>query len=480
MTFNSVVFLYFLLVVFCLYWFVFGRNLKLQNLFIVVASYVFYGWWDYRFLILIAATSLVSWTSGLLIHKYRGQGRTSRWISAANIVFNIGILGLFKYYDFFVQSFADLFLGGDAGGLTLNLILPVGISFYTFQALSYSIDVYKGKTEPTKDIIQFFAYVCFFPQLVAGPIERSTRLLPQFGQKRVFNYSDGVDGLRQMLWGFFKKIVIADSCAIYVNEVYGSVEAHSGLELIAATVLFAFQTYGDFSGYSDIAIGTAKLFGIKLTRNFATPYFSRNFREYWRRWHISLMTWFRDYLYFPLGGSRCSKAKTVRNIFIVFITCALWHGASWNMVLWGTYFALLVIPVVISGKGNKYKDVVAQDRALPSLKELWQMGRTFFLLNIALVIFRTSNFSQTLFCYRKMFTLESSDISSLFYEPFLTSIPWILLMLLVEWTDRREEHGLTMRLVHSKVLRCSIYFVLALIILLYFDDGSPEFIYFQF
>ena len=276
MFFNSLAFCIFLPLVFCLYWFVFGRNLKLQNLFVVAASYVFYGWWDWRFLILIAITSFFSWGSGLLIYKYRSDGRKSYWISALNIIINLAILAMFKYYDFFAQSFADLFLNGESDGILLHLILPVGISFYTFQALSYSIDVYKGKTEPTRDIVQFFAYVSFFPQLVAGPIERATNLLPQFGRRREFDYGQAVDGLKQMLWGFFKKIVIADECGRYVDYVYGSYQGQPGCVLLLCAVFFTFQIYGDFSGYSDIAIGTAKLFGIKLMSNFKTPFFSRN------------------------------------------------------------------------------------------------------------------------------------------------------------------------------------------------------------
>ena len=288
MSFTSNAFFVFLAIVFCLYWFVFGRNLKWQNLLVVAASYVFYGWWDWRFLLLIALTSFCSWGSGLLIGRYRNDGRKARRISAANIILNLGILALFKYYDFFAQSFADLFLGGQADKLLLHLILPVGISFYTFQALSYSIDVYRGKIEPVKDVVQFFAYVSFFPQLVAGPIERATNLLPQFGRKREFDYALAVDGLRQMLWGFFKKIVIANFCAVYVDDVFAHPQWYTGTQVAAGAFFFSFQIYGDFSGYSDIAIGTAKLFGIRLMQNFRGPYFSRNIAEFWRRWHISL------------------------------------------------------------------------------------------------------------------------------------------------------------------------------------------------
>ena len=309
MLFNSLEFLIFLPIVFLLYWFVFDyamrgckRQLLWQNLLIVVASYIFYGWWDWRFLILIAITTILSFLSGIGIEKAPTQ-RAKKAVMIANIIVNLGILGVYKYYDFFAREFAEL-IGIEADFLLLHLILPVGISFYTFQALSYSIDVYRKQIEPTHDIVAFTAFLSFFPQLVAGPIERATNLLPQFQKKRTFDYAQAVDGMRQILWGLFKKIVVADNCATYVDQVFADLGSHSGSTLLLAAVLFTFQIYGDFSGYSDIAIGTAKLFGIKLMRNFNVPYFSRDIAEFWRRWHISLTTWFRDYVYIPLGGSR--------------------------------------------------------------------------------------------------------------------------------------------------------------------------------
>lgn len=481
MTFNSLVFAAFLPVVFCLYWFVFGRNLKWQNLFVVAASYVFYGWWDWKFLILIAITSFFSWGSGLLIYKYKDERRKARWISAANIILNLGILGLFKYYDFFAQSFADLFLGGKADGILLHLILPVGISFYTFQALSYSIDVYRGKIEPTRDIIQFFAYVSFFPQLVAGPIERATNLLPQFAQKRVFDYSQGVDGLRQILWGYFKKIVIADWCGVYVDEVFSDIPGHDGVRLAVAAVLFAFQIYGDFSGYSDIAIGTAKLFGIKLMRNFATPYFSRDIAEFWRRWHISLTTWFRDYVYIPMGGSRRSKARVALNTMVIFLVSGFWHGANWTFLAWGAFHALLFLPLILTGNNRKYKEIVAEDRRLPNLKEFGQIVLTFVLVTVGWVIFRADNLPQAWSFFAGLFHGNSLDDLKFFGNmTFLSRAVWIFVMLLVEWIDRREEHGLSMRNTRCRAVRYAIYFAVILVTMLYFDDGSPKFIYFQF
>ena len=481
MSFNSLIFLAFLPVVFCLYWFVFGRNLKWQNLFVVVASYVFYGWWDWRFLLLIAFTSFCSWGSGLLIDRYRDDRRRARWISTANIVLNLGILALFKYYDFFAQTFADLFLDGRSETILLHLVLPVGISFYTFQAIGYTIDVYRGQFEPVRDPVRFFAFISFFPQLVAGPIERASHLLPQFGSQRAFDYGTAVDGLRQILWGFFKKVVVADGCAIYVNEVFAHSADYTGMQLIVAGLFFSVQVYGDFSGYSDIAVGTAKLFGIHLNRNFAFPLFSRNVREFWRRWHISLMLWFRDYVYIPLGGNRCSKLKQFRNTLIVFLICGFWHGAKWTALAWGAYTALLFLPQILTGNKKKYRDTVAENRALPSLKEIALIARTLVLTTIGNTIVRSDTLSQAGDILLRMgrWTPETG-LSFLLSGEFLQRMIWIIPMLIVEWTDRRLEHGLSMQGVRSRPLRYAVYIVLIFLVALFFDNQSPDFIYFQF
>ena len=354
MLFNSLEFILFLPIVFLLYWFVFNRSLKLQNLFIVVISYIFYGWWDWRFLILIGFTSFCSFLSGLLIEKYDDQPFKRKLVNTINIVINLFILAIFKYYNFFVGSFSEAF-GVDGDSLLLNVILPVGVSFYTFQALSYSIDVYRRTLKPTHNVINLFAYVSFFPQLVAGPIERATNLLPQFERERKFDYSKAIDGCRQMLWGFFKKIIIADMCAVGVNNIFDSYTQVGGGLLIVGALL---QIYGDFSGYSDIAIGCSKLFGIDLMRNFNIPYFSRDVAEFWRRWHISLTTWFRDYIYIPLGGSRVSKWLSIRNTFIIFLVSGFWHGANWTFVAWGAYHALLFIPLLLLNKNRKFKKTI--------------------------------------------------------------------------------------------------------------------------
>ena len=484
MLFNSLQFALFLPVVFLLYWFVFDRfiskskyQLRLQNAFVVVASYVFYGWWDWRFLLLIAFTSFCSWGSGLLIGNAKTKKVAKTW-TTLNIVLNLGILALFKYYDFFVTEFAQLFrISTD--GLLLKVILPVGISFYTFQALSYSIDVYRGNIEPTKDIIAFFAFISFFPQLVAGPIERATNLLPQFLKKREFNSDIAMDGMRQILWGLFKKMVVADNCAVFVNRVFADYTNLTGSTLLLAVVLFAFQVYGDFSGYSDIAIGTAKLFGIKLMRNFNVPYFSRNMAEFWRRWHISLMSWFRDYVYIPLGGSRVSKAKVVRNLFVVFVLSGFWHGANWTYIAWGTYHAFLLLLLMLTGKNRKFTNQTAEGRLLPTWKEAGQMLLTFFLALMGLVIFRAESIGQAWGYFCGLLQWRTLRASYGFFTRLWPTNLFVILMLVVEWLHRDKEHGLEISR-FKPVTRYVIVIVLIELILFFMPTSPEQFIYFQF
>ena len=477
MLFNSIEYAVFLPIVFLLYWFVFNKNLKVQNLFIVLVSFVFYAWCDWRFLFLIAFTSVCSYASGLLLGRYRDDHERSRIISLLNIVINLLILGIFKYYDFFASSFAKAFLGGKDDGLLLHLVLPVGISFYTFKALSYSIDVYKGKLEPTKDIIQFFAFVCFFPQLLAGPIDRGTTLLPQFAKPRTFDYDTGVDGMRQILWGLFKKMVVADNCALFVNRVFSSYQTQSGSTLLLASVFFAFQVYGDFSGYSDIAIGSGKLFGIRMVKNFNVPYFSRDIAEFWRRWHISLTTWFRDYVYIPLGGSRCSKAKIVRNTFVIFLLSGFWHGANWTFIAWGAYHAILFLPLIITGNNKRYRDTVAEGRVLPSFKELAQLLLTFSIVVLGWILFRSDTILDAWSYICRLFS------NSLFTKPDAHGVSGfsvaICLMLLVEWVQRFKEHPFDLGCIPSRVVRYAIYLALILIIIS-LGGHTENFIYFQF
>lgn len=477
MLFNSFEYLLFLPIVFLLYWFVF-RNQRWQNLLIVIASYLFYGWWDCRFLFLIAFTTLCSFSCGLFIARRRAAESSGggRFWAVCNITINLLILGVFKYYNFFTESLVTALstIGVTFHPVTLHLVLPVGISFYTFQALSYTIDVYRGKLEATRDIISFFAFISFFPQLVAGPIERATNLLPQFQRSRQFDYTTAVDGVKQILWGLFKKMVIADNCADIVDQVWLDYSHHSSLMLVIAAVLFSFQIYGDFSGYSDIAIGTGKLFGIRLMRNFNMPYFSRSVAEFWKRWHISLNTWFVDYLYIPLGGSREGKYKTVRNTFVIFFLSGLWHGANWTYVTWGVYHATLFLPMVLISKRQKYNDVVAQDSTLPSLHEFRQVVTTFVLATFGWIIFRANSITDFAGYVSSIITNIDIDDVIVGKKPLF----FIAVLLIVEWANRRREHTFSFH-INSLWLRWSVYLVIAVLCLTQ-AGNQVQFIYFQF
>lgn len=401
-------------------------------------------------------------------------------ISALNIIINLLILGVYKYYDFFVNSLVEAFagMGIELHAQSLNLVLPVGISFYTFQSLSYTIDIYRGKLEPTRDIIQFFAFISFFPQLVAGPIERATNLLPQFAKPRTFDYNQAVDGCRQILWGFFKKMVIADNCAVVVNSIWDDYASQDGMTLLYVALLFTFQIYGDFSGYSDIAIGTSRLFGINLMRNFNFPYFSRDIAEFWRRWHISLTTWFRDYIYIPLGGSRCARWKVMRNTLIIFLVSGLWHGANWTFIMWGAYHAFLFFPLMLLGMNRKYVDVVAKGRLLPSVTELIQMAVTFLLVVIGWIIFRAEDIMQAWNYIYRMF----SEFHWTFPSSGRSVIIWITILIMAEWLQRDKQHALQLSangLFKYRLCRLGLYYGLVLTILI-FAGAQETFIYFQF
>ncbi|TYA56662.1 MBOAT family O-acyltransferase [Formosa maritima] len=478
MLFNSIDFAIFLPIVFVLYWLVVQKSLRLQNVLIVVASYVFYGWWDYRFLGLILFSTLIDYTIGILLQKtsIEKQRKALLWTS---ICVNIGLLGFFKYYNFFVDNFVEAFsfFGREIQPNTLNIILPVGISFYTFQTLSYTIDIYRRKLKPTKDPIAFAAFVSFFPQLVAGPIERASNLLPQFYKKRQFNYSNAVDGLRQILWGLFKKIVIADNCAQFANVIFDNYTEYSASTLWVGAIFFAFQIYGDFSGYSDIAIGTSRLFGFNLKQNFAVPYFSRDIAEFWRRWHISLSTWFRDYVYIPLGGSRGSKWSQVRNVFIIFIVSGFWHGANWTFMIWGVLNACYFLPLLIMKKNRMHTDVVAANSSLPTFKEIASIGLTFGLTLIAWVFFRSDTVVQAFDYVLRMFqwTFFSVPESRPRYLIIL-----LMLFITVEWFGRRQLFAIEkLWLSYPRWVRLTIYYVIVITIFI-FGGKEQEFIYFQF
>ena len=487
MLFNSIDFAIFLPIVFIFYWFVTNKNLKLQNFLIVAASYLFYGWWDWRFLSLILFSTIVDYTVGRKLRKEENQlkRKVLLWTS---ILVNLGFLGFFKYYNFFLDNFilAFSFFGTEIKANSLNIILPVGISFYTFQTLSYTIDVYKRKLEPTKDFIAFSAFVSFFPQLVAGPIERATNLLPQFYNKRTFDYSKAVDGLRQILWGLFKKIVIADNCAQYANLIFHNSADYSGSTIVLGAIFFTFQIYGDFSGYSDIAIGTSRLFGFDLKQNFNFPYFSRDIAEFWRRWHISLSTWFRDYHYIPLGGSRGGTWMKVRNTFIIFIVSGFWHGANWSFVVWGTLNAIYFLPLLLTNKNRNHIDIVAKGKSLPNLKELSLMLLTFILTVFAWIFFRAENIGHA-------FSYISGIISpSLLSTPYIIEagtgrsiLPKTILLLIglfifIEWLGRDGQYAIEKFVLKWRRPYRHIMYYIILYTILYFGANKQQFIYFQF
>lgn len=476
MLFNSIEFAIFFPLVFGIYWLIPNGRLVLKNALILFASYVFYGWWDWRFLSLIIVSSLVDFTVGVILGRCESQAKR-KLLLAASILTNLGLLGVFKYFNFFLDNInaAFTFLGTPIDGSRLDIVLPVGISFYTFQTMSYSIDVYRKKMKPVHDPLAFFAYVAFFPQLVAGPIERAVNLLPQFSVVKTFDYERAVDGLRQILWGLFKKVVIADNCAVIVDAAFSSPESYSSSTLVLAAILFAFQIYCDFSGYSDIAIGSAKLLGFNLKQNFAYPYFSRDISEFWRRWHISLTSWFRDYLYIPLGGSRGAKIITIRNTVIVFLVSGFWHGANWTFIFWGGLHALFFMPLLLSNSNRRHMGDITTK--WPRLPEFLGMCYTFLLVDIAWIFFRADSVEHA-FLY-----LSLIPSGSLLSKPAMVS-PVLLLcicgMLIVEWGSRHNAHGLGKSVMpKSSLLRKGTYMGLGLIILL-FGGSSDSFIYFQF
>ena len=479
MLFNSIDFAIFLPIVFILYWFVTNKNIKLQNLIIVAASYVFYGWWSWIFLSLILFSTIVDYLVGLGLEKEENKNKR-KLLLLASILINLGFLSVFKYYNFFLDNFitAFSFFGTDIKANSLNLILPVGISFYTFQTLSYTIDVYKRKFEPTKDFIAFAAFVSFFPQLVAGPIERAANLLPQFYRKRIFEYDKAVDGLRQILWGLFKKIVIADNSAKIANEIFNNSTDYSGSTLVLGAIFFAFQIYGDFSGYSDIAIGTSRLFGFNLIQNFAFPYFSRDIAEFWRRWHISLSTWFRDYLYIPLGGSRCGTSMKVRNTFIIFLVSGFWHGANWTFIVWGALNALYFIPLLLLKKNRINTNIVAQEKYLPTIKEFFQISLTFSLTVLAWVFFRAENIDHA---WSYMTTIFSKSLFTMpYYAGMERPMLLVILLIVVEWGGRKNKFALeNLKNKYNSPIRWMLYLLLVMSIVIY-KTGNQEFIYFQF
>ena len=477
MLFNSLDFAVFLPIVFILYWFVTNHNLRLQNALIVVASYVFYGWWDWRFLSLIIFSTLVDYSIGRRLKNEENQ-KIRKILLWTSIIVNLGFLGFFKYYNFFLDNFvaAFSFFGHEINANSLNIILPVGISFYTFQTLSYSIDVYKKKLEPTEDFIAFSAFVCFFPQLVAGPIERATNLLPQFYKRRTFEYDKAVDGMRQILWGFFKKVVIADNCAEYANLIFNNYQDYNGSTLLLGAIFFTFQIYGDFSGYSDIAIGTSRLFGFNLMQNFATPYFSRDIAEFWRRWHISLSTWFRDYLYIPLGGSRGGTWMKVRNTFIIFLVSGFWHGANWTFILWGALNAVYFIPLLLLKRNRLNLEIVGKRSSLPSIKDFLQILFTFILTVNAWILFRSATINMYIDYIKKIFYNQS--VINLHSPRLIQLISVIFLFIALEYAQREQSHFLKPS--NNSLLNNMYLIFIGFLVISLGNFNQNEFIYFAF
>jgi alginate O-acetyltransferase complex protein AlgI len=475
MLFNSIEFALFLIIVYILYWML-KDSRRWQNNLLLLVSYIFYGWWDWRFVFLLMLSTIIDYSFGLLIYNAESRKKLYLWLSIFN---NLAVLFFFKYFNFFADSTqaALSFFGITMNPVFINIVLPVGISFYTFHGMSYVIDIYRGNAKPIHNFVDYSLFVSFFPLLVAGPIERATHLLPQITADRKFNYTQSVDGLRLILWGLFKKVVIADNCAVFVNQIFENTATASKVELALGAIFFAFQIYGDFSGYSDIAIGTAKLFGIELLVNFRTPYFSRDIAEFWRRWHISLTTWFRDYIYIPLGGSRVSPMKAIRNTMIVFLISGFWHGANWTFIVWGALNGLYFLPLLISGKNRVHTDTVAEGRFLPTFKETFQILVTFSLTCFAWIFFRAANIGDALEYIAGFWTnqlLPSNNLVNL----DRTFILILFLFILLEWLFRngmpefvRNKHA---------AFRLALYYGLVILIVFFGAFGSEEFIYFQF
>ena len=482
MLFNSINFAIFLPIVFILYWFATKGNLRLQNILLLVSSYFFYACWDWQFMFLLIFSTLLDYFTGIKIHEAKNQRKKLFWLWLS-IGINLGFLGVFKYYNFFAASFADglSLLGLKANLGSLQVILPVGISFYTFHGLSYVLDLYKNRIKPERNFIDYSVFVSFFPLLVAGPIERATHLLPQILKKREFDYSKSVDGLRQILWGLFKKIVIADNCAEYANTIFNNSADYSGSTLVLGALFFTFQIYCDFSGYSDIALGTARLFGIDLLRNFAFPYFSRDIAEFWRRWHISLSSWFKDYLYIPLGGSKGGMWMKIRNTFIIFLVSGFWHGANWTFIVWGFLNALYIMPSIIFNTHRNNLDIVARGKYLPTIKEFFAIGITFSLTVFAWIFFRANNIGHAISFISEILSPSLFSIPKFAgMSKALTIIILVAIFVLIEWQGREGQYAISdLGIKWKRPIRYVMYYAI-IIAIFWFGGKEQQFIYFQF
>ncbi len=477
MFFNSLQFAIFLPIVFIFYWFFANKSRKYQNFILILASYYFYSCWDWRFLFLLVFSTLLDYFSAIKIEGSQTKSGKKFWLWLC-ISINLGFLGVFKYYNFFAESFAELLngFGFHTSPVLLNLILPVGISFYTFHGLSYIIDIYYGRIKSERNFVDYSLFVSYFPLLVAGPIERATHLLPQLKVKREFNFEKAKEGVYQIIWGLVKKVVIADSCAIYANEIFDNHNSMNSLSLILGAVYFAFQIYGDFSGYSDIALGTSKLFGIDLLKNFNYPYFSRDIAEFWRRWHISLSSWFRDYLYIPLGGSKGSKLFQVRNTFIIFLVSGFWHGANWTFIAWGLINAIYFLPLLLSNQNRKNLDNFSLGFTISSFRIVLNIITTFCLSTLAWIFFRSETIHQAITYIQRMFTNFNFNEEYLAIERYNHNlITLLLIFILVEWFNRTKVEPISGKYSWLKMSFC----IGAILALGVFSDYK-EFIYFQF
>lgn len=483
MLFNSLDFAVFLPLVFLAYWAIPARRVGRRNALLLAASYVFYGWWDWRFLGLLAGSSAVDYAVGRALGRTAAPQRRRAWLGLSLLV-NLGVLFVFKYFGFFVDAFAGSFsvLGYPVAGGGLGLVLPVGISFYTFQTLSYTLDVYRGTLPPTRDPVAFFAYVSFFPQLVAGPIERAGRLLPQFRTRHAFDYDEALLGVQLFCWGLFKKVVVADGCGRIVDLIFADYGDYSGSTLLLGAVLFSFQIYGDFSGYSDMALGTARLFGFRLQTNFAYPYFARDIGEFWRRWHLSLTQYFRDYVYIPLGGSRRGLRITVRNVFVVFLVSGLWHGANWTFVVWGLIHFLLYLPALLRGRNRRFLGDAAVGRGFPSVGELLRMAVTFATVTLAWVFFRSADVAAAVAYLRRMLTADPLAVPYVYGVGKVQAglcLLMVAVLVVIEWRGRTGEYPLLPVRSRRPVVAWSVCLALAVVAFL-LGQQEQAFIYFQF
>ena len=477
MFFNSFSFALFLPIVFLLYWFVFNKNKSTQNAVLIIASYYFYSCWDWRFLFLLVFSTFLDYYTGIRIEKAKTETGRKIWFWLS-IIINLGFLGIFKYYNFFSSSFSEMLngVGLQTSPLLLNVVLPVGISFYTFHGLSYVIDIYLKRIKAEYNFVDYSLFVSYFPLLVAGPIERATHLLPQVKVKRSFDFEKAKEGIYQFIWGLVKKVVIADTCATYANAIFDNYESMNSLSLLLGAVYFAFQIYGDFSGYSDMALGMSKLFGIDLLRNFNYPYFSRDIAEFWRRWHISLSSWFRDYLYIPLGGSSGGMAMKVRNTFIIFLVSGFWHGANWTFIAWGFINALYFLPLLLLNKNRSNMETVSLNWDLNSVKVFFSIVSTFVLTCLAWIFFRVKSIAEAFEYIGRIFTNRIFESQYLENERYnYEIIILILTFIIVEWNSRRQIEPISGRYSYLKLTLC-----LAAIMTLGTYSDYKEFIYFQF